>query len=150
MLIDADGVTVDGFRLLTVPATEDHRSFIIATWVRSGAQLFRRTSVHVGQGIHPIRRTAYIENEPGVAERHWQKSTVLIRPDNPAVCHGWLCGWEGVFLNAYIPPELRRLGLFRALSARVCGPGQVEMARPWPHGEPPPRWSYNLYLMGKL
>ncbi len=150
LTLNAEGLELDGVQFTIAPASLEHRSYIISTWVRGGAQLFKRMSLMVGDHRHPIKRTAYLEEEPGIAERHWDSSYILMRTENPSVCHAWLCGSKGVFLNAYVPPELRRMGIFRALSAHVCGPGQVQMARPWPHGNPPERWHYNPYLSGKL
>jgi len=69
-----------------------------------------------------------------VAERLWHHSVSVSSKDNPAVCHGWLCLVGSTVVWAYVPHDLRRMGLFRIL-CNFAGQGAegLQLASPWPY-----------------
>lgn len=117
------------------PAQEQHRAFILATWVRSYAATARKM----------LTRAVYVAGEPKIAERLWPKAMVITSPDDDYTVHGWICAEEGKLYHMYIIPELRRKGIAGALIQLAVGP-KVEYARPWPY-EPPRHWNFNPYLL---
>jgi hypothetical protein len=72
---------IQSFRLSQ--ASEQHRSFILSTWVKSYEGMARK------QGI----RDAYALHEPGVAEARWADCTVMTDDDGYTV-YAWICGYE--------------------------------------------------------
>lgn len=122
-------------RLPVVPATEEHRAFILATWVRSYASTARKL----------LSRAVYTAGEPRVAERLWPKTFVVTSPDDSYTIHAWVCGEPGKLYHCYVIPQLRRKGIAGALIEGLCG-RNVEIARPWPY-EANPRWTLNPYLL---
>lgn len=117
------------------PAQEQHRAFILATWVRSYAAVARKT----------LSRAVYVAGEPKIAERLWSKAYVITSPDDDYTVHGWICAERGKLYHMYVIPELRRKGIAGALITSAVGP-KVEYARPWPY-EAPKAWTFNPYLL---
>ncbi len=116
------------------PSASDHRSFIISTWLKSYRPLARR------QGI----QTQYDLYEPAIAESRWQDSTVLTDEDGFTV-YAWVNGSGGKLFHCYVVPELRRLGVAKAMILDACGE-RPEHARPWPFQN---RF-VNPYLLGAM
>lgn len=117
------------------PATEEHRAFVLATWVRSYANTARKV----------MSRATYTEGEPKIAERLWKKSYVITSPDDDYTIHGWICAERGKLYHMYVIPELRRKGISSALISVCVGP-KVEYARPVPYAVPK-SWSFNPYML---
>lgn len=122
-------------------ATEEHRAFILATWVRSYAATARKV----------LNRAVYVQGEPRVAEKLWPKTYVLTSPDDNYTIHAWICcesgagGTPGKLYHVYVIPELRRKGVAGALIRKLVGP-KVEYAKPWPY-DPPKSWVLNPYIV---
>ena len=113
--------------------TQDHRSFIISTWLKSYRSQARK------QGIQEF----YDKHEPEIAESRWQDCLVLTDEGGFTV-YAWVCGQEGSLYHVYVIPELRHIGVCRELSGVACGK-DYDLARPWPY-----RTSrrVNPYLLG--
>lgn len=125
------------------PAAQEHRNFIIATWVQSYKSLARK------QGINS---KVYEAEEPKLAENFWQNCIVLTPDDGDSfTIHGWVCGVHKTLLQCYVPPELRRIGIASCLIEATCGK-QVVIPRPWPFQKPPRGFEfiYNPYAWGTL
>lgn len=104
-----------------VRATEQHRSFIIATWVKS----YRQHAKKLGWGAF------YDEHEPKIAESRWADSLV-VTDEGGFTVYAWVCEDGSVLHHAYVAPELRRLGVTTALVAPGGG-NDVVLAKPWPY-----------------
>ncbi len=102
-------------------ATDAHRSFILATWVKSYQGMARK------QGIQEF----YAKYEPAIAESRWQDCWVLTDEDGYTV-HAWVCGHAGDLWHCYVVPDLRRLRIATRLIEHACGTLQA-YARPWPY-----------------
>ena len=100
--------------------TQDHRSFIISTWLKSYRSQARK------QGIQEF----YDKHEPEIAEYLWQSCTVATDEDGFTV-YAWVCGKPGSLRHAYTIPELRMYGVCKALTEYVCGESW-DLVRPWP------------------
>ncbi len=103
------------------PASQEHRSFIISVWMRSYRPIARRIGI-----LQDFDRS-----EPAIAESRWQDCTVVTDDDGYTV-YSWICGYDGLLVHAYTIPELRGIGVVRALTGKVCGP-RFSVARPWPY-----------------
>lgn len=97
-----------------------HRSFIISTWLKSYRPVARRHQYLV----------QYDQHEPEIAESRWQDCTVATDEDGYTV-YAWCCGSPGSLYHCYVVPELRGIGVAKALILDACGP-RPDMARPWP------------------
>ena len=115
-------------------AQEEHRAFILATWVRSYASHARKA----------VPRSAYAEGEAKLAERFWPKTFVVTSPDDDYTIHAWICCEPGHLYHVYVIPELRRKGIADSLVRKLVG-GKVQYARPWPY-DVPRNWTFNPYL----
>jgi hypothetical protein len=128
------------------PEQQD-RSYILSTWVKSYAPVARR--IRVVAGTAPsigLESEVYLKEEAKIAEAVWQKGLVLGSKDNGFTIHGWVSGYPGALLHCYIPPELRRQGICKALISHLCG-NTLQYARPWPFNHVPSGWTYNPYLL---
>lgn len=137
--VDTEGVKLvrQGDLLATLPlvkAREEHRSFIISTWVRSGIQLAK---------LNNISRAVYLEEEPKVAESRWQDCYVVGDPEDDFVVLAWICGSVGMLHHVYVVPEFRRKGIAGGLIEVFCGK-EVQTARAWPYPGKQ-HWVYNPY-----
>ncbi len=102
-------------------ATNEHRSFILSTWVKSYANQARN------QGIQQF----YAEYEPAIAESRWM-DCLVVTDDTGFTVHAWACGHRGQLWHCYVVPELRRLRVATTLIQHACGQ-LAEYARPWPY-----------------
>ncbi len=114
------------------PAKPDHRSFIISTWLKSYRTHARR------QGIQEF----YDKHEPAIAESRWQDCQVATDEDGYTV-YAWVCGSKDTLWHCYVIPELRMLGVSKALIEHACGT-LPDLARPWPYKT---RSRVNNYLL---
>lgn len=113
-----------GSPLETLPivgARDEHRNFILGTWVKSYAPYAR------AQGINRF----YNENEPAIAESRWM-DCLVVTDDTGFTVHAWVCGRDGQLWHVYVVPELRRLRIATRLIEHACGELR-EYARPWPY-----------------
>lgn len=88
------------------------RKYIIATWVNSARKAVRTK--------HRLSSAEYNDMYPALVEQIFEDKrsdiSVLTMNAESTVFHGWLCiSRTGEILYAYIPPELRRFGLFKAM-----------------------------------
>lgn len=91
---------------------EAAKRYVIATWVNSA-----RKAVRTKTGLSAAE---YNEMYPALVEAIFADdlNDISLLTMDPAsnVFHGWLAvSRSGVILYAYIPPELRRFGLFKAM-----------------------------------
>lgn len=106
-----------------VAATQEHRSFILSTWVKSYESAARRQS---------IQKETYAKYEPLIAESRWQDCWVVTDDDGYTV-HAWICGYgDGALHHLYVQPKLRRLRMATNLILFACGTLKA-YARPWPY-----------------
>lgn len=124
-------------KLPLIQAEDSHRSFILATWVRSGAPLARRMG---------IPTSVYLKHEPEAAERLWKGCKVLVDPEDSFVVLAWVCGGPGKLYHVYVTPDFRKLGVATALIEDVCQSKSLEIPRPWPY-QTPKGWQWNPYLL---
>ncbi len=121
--------------LLLSRATDEHRSFIISTWVKSYESQARRHGI----------KNFYVRHEPAVAERLWDQCTV-VTDDTGYTVHAWVCANDrGQLWHCYVIPTLRQLRLATRLIEYACPGGLKEYARPWPYSAHAP---VNPYLLG--
>jgi hypothetical protein len=113
-----------------VPASEEHRSFIISTWVKSYESHARK--LIIGPANIRVNQAAYRAGEAKVAERHWKKAHVIVSPDDAYTIHGWVCATEGKLWHCYVPPALRMAGTARGLVLQFAGP-RYDVQKPWPY-----------------
>lgn len=107
--------------LNVVPASEEHRNFILSTWVRS----------YQGEARKFMDRDIYAKEEAVCAEAYWKLSTVAVSPEDAYVIHGWACARPNRLYHAYVPPDLRRYGIASALvKSAVYEGAPVFVARP--------------------
>jgi len=107
--------------LLIVQAKDEHRSFILATWVKSYEAAARKQGLGAFYGAH----------EPAIAESRWSDCSVLTDTAGFTV-YGWVCGSDGRLWHCYVVPELRRVRIATRLIEHACG-YLKEYARPWPY-----------------
>jgi GNAT superfamily N-acetyltransferase len=120
------------------PASKTHRSFILATWVKSYAPVLRKW---LGDGIG-------LEEEAQQAETLWGQTLVCGSENDEFTIHAWVCGSPGVLHYVYVPPDLRGKGIAGALIRHVCG-HKFQYGRPWPFRKEPSGGQYNPYLLGQ-
>jgi GNAT superfamily N-acetyltransferase len=114
-------------------ANQEHRSFILSTWVKSYETQARK------QGIKEF----YSKHEPKLAEKLWDKCIVLT-DDSGYTVHAWVCSINGALYHVYVVPELRKLRVATRL-IEYAGPLK-EYARPWPFAA---HARVNPYLLGQ-
>lgn len=119
ILLQKLGVTLE--TLLLVPATTEHRSFILSTWVKSYEGMARKLGL----------RNPYAAHEPAIAESRWGDCCVLT-DDGGFTVHAWVCGSDGKLWHCYVVPELRKMRIATRLIEYACGELK-EYARPWPY-----------------
>lgn len=112
--------TVQDLRL--VPASDEHKGFILSTWITHACAIARKSGV---------RREFYMPAETAIAESRWRDCKVATDDDGFTV-YAWACGdLDGTLWNVYVVPELRRLGLASCLITASCGELKA-YARRWP------------------
>lgn len=117
--------------LPVVQATEEHRSYILSTWVRSYEAHARKLRL---SGLQ-MQQDVYRGGESKVAEDHWNKAHVLGSEADSYVIHAWVCGEPGKLYHVYVPPHLRQSHIATELVERVCGTFYTTH-KPWPHKAP--------------
>jgi hypothetical protein len=123
-----------------------HKSFILATWVKSYIPRLKTFLSEPGS----IGMEELIRQEANVAENLWTKSNVVVSPDSDFTVHAWVCGEPGKLHYVYVPPTLRLKGIATALITHVCG-SSYQYGRKWPPGvKAPPDGKYNPYLLGYI
>ena len=129
-------VELAGIHLNIGPSPSSHRNFILSTWVKSWGETNRVTVQTIRGTAYPTRREQFERAQGKVSERLWEHSFSLSSKDNPAVCHGWLCLVGPTLVWAYIPHDLRRMGLFSVLRSFACEDVEgLQLASPWPYSK---------------
>lgn len=128
-----------------VQATEEHRSLILATWLKS----YNRQGLQVSgsSGLHlRMTETTYKHGEKLVAEKYWQASKCLMSKDDDYTVHAWVCGGDSRLFHVYVPPALRGSGVATSLIEHTCGKKYVTH-KPFkvPTGH---TVTYNPYIQG--
>ncbi len=118
ILLQQNSLTLETLHIR--PARDEHRNFILGTWVKSYRSAAR------SQGI----LQQYNAHEPAIAESRWMDCLVVT--DDGFTVHAWVCGRDGKLWHVYVVPELRRLRIATRLIEHACGQLQ-EYARPWPY-----------------
>lgn len=118
-----DDVVLETLRI--IHAEQQHRSFIIGTWVKSYESQARK------QGVP---KDVYAKHEPGIAESRWDDCWVLTADADGYTVSGWVCGLNGALWHCYVVPELRKLRVATRLIEHATG-GLKEYARPWPYAQ---------------
>lgn len=152
-------VSADGTQLLlrhtesdtvieTLPlirALPEHKAYIISTWVKSYAGLNRKQRTVLNGSAATVRSEDFTTGEAQIAERLWEKTYVVSGKEDTFTVNGWLCGEKGRVYHAYIPPDLRRMGIFASLCRQVAGP-TFHSRLLWPYNKVEGLWMhYNPY-----
>lgn len=103
------------------PPQQQHRAFILSTWMKSYEAMARKN----GWGQF------YKEHEPKIAESRWRDGWVVTDDDGYTV-HGWVCGYDGKLWHVYVVPQLRRCRIGTRLIEFATG-GLKEYAKPFPY-----------------
>src|SRR5688500_7021107 len=112
---------------VTLPLTQagpQHRSFVLATWLKSYQPILRKW-------LGPSVAVTLLKEESNQAETLWERTSIVTSEDENFVVHAWVCGEPGVLHYVYVPPVLRGKGIATALIRHVCG-HTFEYGRPWP------------------
>lgn len=162
--LSGDGsIVLPGVKLWLNPATEEDRPYVISTWVRSYRPIQRKVETwRPGTQPQKIREANYFLSYPKIVERLAPSALVLRAEGAGSTCHGYIVGSgpkesvptignpvpsePAVLHYIYLPPELRGLGLSRAMSRAVCGDGQVHVTNYWPR-KWPENWQFNPYRL---
>lgn len=131
-------------RLPIRQATEEHRNYIISTWVKSYASLNRQTRT-AHNGLAWVTDTVKAcHGEGKIAERLWQHTRIVTGKEDTYTINGWVCGEPGRLYYAYVPPELRLVGIFSSITKLLHQNDTLECRIPFPYGKRP--WlTYNPY-----
>lgn len=127
---------------VTLPLTRvgpQHRSYILATWVKSYQSVLRKW-------LPQLKNSAELEGSQ--AETLWEQTFIVTSPNDDFTVHAYVVGSPGVLHYVYVPPDLRGKGIARALIRHVCG-HTYEYGRPWPFKKEPSGGTYNPYLLGR-
>lgn len=113
-----------------VYASEEHRNFIISTWVKSydprHADASLRSSLRSNPSLLSPKKAAFKESEAKLAEKLWSKCNVLTDESGYTV-HAWVCGLHGLCYHFYCTPELRGIGIEGQLIEYCCGDANVDI-----------------------
>lgn len=124
------------------PMVDGDLAFVMSTWMRSYAGRV--------QGI--VRKDVFHEHHRRLAERliASERVTVACSPTSETTIHGWCCTGNAspVLHYAYVPPELRRVGLAREMIRSSLGayPERIDASHRWPW--PSQRFVFVPYLAG--
>lgn len=123
-----------------VKAKDQHRSFILSTWIRSYLPTAKKW----------VHKDVYHKEEQKVAERDWIRCHVVTNPEDEFTVVAWICGApSGILRHVWVMQDLRNLGIAKALIERFCGKNVVA-TKPWPFQHTPRglHWTFNPYRMG--
>lgn len=141
-MVDQD---LEEVTLPVLEATEKHKSFILATWVKSHTPSLRVFF----PGQENIGLADLIKEEAKSSETLWKDRTLIVTsPGDSFTIHAWICGEQGRLDYVYVPPELRRKGIASALIDFRCG-RDYQYGRRWPFMEVPFNGKRNPYLLGR-
>lgn len=148
-LLENGLISLAGNLLELRPAGEADRPFIISSWVRSYQPISRKLRVQHQQTRLSVSDEVYLANHPAVAEELWPLTYVLKDPDESSgAVFAYVCGQHTVLHYCYVVPELRRMGVAKAIIESKCGK-LLQFSHVWPHSVPS-GWKYNPYLVRKL
>ncbi len=131
--------------LPVIQATDDHRSFILSTWVRSYEPFARKLVASVGKDLVRCSTEAYRTGEARVAEANWAKSKVVVSEGDQYTIHAWVCCIPGQLWHVYVPPQFRGCGLAKALVEEYAGK-VYQVSKPWPSQPNTHSVTYNPWM----
>lgn len=105
--------------LLLRPATPTDHGYVYSTWLRSYRQMH----------IECVPADEWFEGQRRVIRDLMPMVQVAAVAGASTTAHGWICGTKGVVHYAYVPIELRRKGLAKALVEAVAGASGVHTHR---------------------
>lgn len=128
--------------LKLVPATDEHRNFILSTWVQSYSPVNRDTVYAVAKQVYRVSHQSFVRMEQRVSSFMYDlgRCYVLCTEDDSFTVHGWICGSKGNLHHCYVPPHLRRVGVAKSMIEIVCG-NELVFTRPWPYN-PGKNWEF--------
>ena len=134
-------VDLEKLGLVLLPMEQVHRNFVISTWVLSAADAMSKRGP---------RRPLCKDEEDVLAKRAIEAGTVYVLADahDTEVLHGWICGRRGLLQWGYLPPLLRKRGIFREMVRQVCGKDPQYTRRPKGY-RVPGYWTFNPYRMSE-
>lgn len=112
---------------------------VLDSWLRTYRRLF-----HV-RGLSPLE---WYAGQRAIAMRLLEDVWCAVRPESPETIHGWVCGEEGVLHYVYVPAELRRRGIGRALVLALAGERGVVTHRP-PSSKALSGFVYNPFALAR-
>lgn len=135
-------------KLWLSPAQEGDKAFILSTWVRSYLAISRKLSHNYKSHELHVKDGTFLRHHPRIAEALWADAFILRAEEGGAIL-GYVVGSDnadyGPILDyVYLVPELRNMGVARAMIEAVVGPGPT-LTHVWPyrwHGN----WKYDPYL----
>ncbi len=134
-------------RLPIVIATQEHRNYILSTWVRSYEAYARKVVVSGGaSGTIHVPSDTYRSGESAVAELHWEKCHVVTGTDSYTI-HAWVCATKGNLWHVYVPPQLRGKGIAKGLVGRFAGSHYL-VSKPLPYKFSGHAVHYSPYMNG--
>lgn len=129
-----------------IKALPEHKAYIISTWVKSYATFNRKLRTVLNGAASIVRSEDFTIGEAQIAETLWEKTYVVSGKEDTFTINAWVCGEEGRLYNAYVPPALRRMGIFTTVAHKAAGPGPVHTRLMWPYKKVESLWmSYNPY-----
>ena len=129
-----------------IDAKEEHRNYIISTWVRSFETIARRMVVSSGASLVHLDAAGAKAGESRLSEFHWDKSKVIVSPDDDYTIHGWFSfgvlpggslldtgssGINGLLRHCYVCPSFRGNGICRVVVEHYLGRA-YRVSKPWP------------------
>lgn len=120
------------------PDRPGERSFIISTWVRS----YGHVRANISRSQYAALHGRLVEKLLSAARA---RVVVACSENAPDALHGWACGAAPSLHYVYVPPELRRSGLARALVYAALGTyaDTIDVTHRWPFSSK--RFHFNPY-----
>lgn len=126
------------------------RGYVLSTWVRSAWDVYKKANLVLNERSYKLSNHEFLSFYPDHAERVFAEQTtwLLSRSEVPNVFHGYIILYNGQNADgetksihwAYVPPEMRRFGLFKAMcEVTKCQNKQqkVKLSTPWPYRQKP-------------
>lgn len=117
-------------RFFARPMTALDRNAVFATWLPSARDVLKKEN----ERFRPVSHSMFETHYPAFVEHllNTQWTYCLYRVEAPGVPHGWACAGDGMLHWAYVPFNLRGVGLGRAIITRVLGgyPSRIYVTSP--------------------
>lgn len=139
-------ILLAGQKLWLTPSTPKDKAFILSTWVRSYLPIVRKSETLYKQHVLKVKEDVYLKHHPRIAESLWECAAVLRDEADGSAILGYIVGdaGSGILDYVYVIPDLRNMGLARAMITALCG-HEPTLTHLWPHGWHS-GWKYNPYL----